>query len=53
MGMQHKGFSIVEALQPCPTFNKDITGEWLKERVYTLENNYGLLLIKRGLKLAI
>lgn len=42
MAMKHKGFSIVEALQPCPTFNKDITMEWLKERVYKLENNEGL-----------
>ena len=42
MAMKHQGFAIVEVLQPCPSFNKDMTMEWLKDRVYKLDNNDGL-----------
>jgi 2-oxoglutarate ferredoxin oxidoreductase subunit beta len=35
--MSHKGFSLVDILQPCVTFNKVNTYEWYKERVYHLE----------------
>lgn len=30
----HKGFSLVDILQPCVTFNKVNTHEWYKQRVY-------------------
>lgn len=33
----HRGFSLVDILQPCVTFNKINTFEWYKERVYTIE----------------
>ena len=35
----HKGFSVVDVLQPCITFNKTNTYAWFNSRVYYLENN--------------
>jgi len=40
--MQHPGFSLIDVLQPCPTFNKDMPYSWYQERVYKLESNEGL-----------
>jgi 2-oxoglutarate/2-oxoacid ferredoxin oxidoreductase subunit beta len=34
--MQHKGFSLVDILQPCPSFNKVNTLKWYKDRCYKL-----------------
>lgn len=36
----HKGFSLVDILQPCVTFNKINTYEWYQQRVYHLEPDY-------------
>ncbi len=33
-GIRHPGFSIVEILQNCPTYNKVTPHEWYQERVY-------------------
>ncbi|MBI4684457.1 MAG: 2-oxoacid:ferredoxin oxidoreductase subunit beta [Nitrospirae bacterium] len=38
--IRHKGFSIVDILQPCVTFNKINTYEWYKQRVYHIESEY-------------
>src|SRR5512135_75629 len=38
--MLHKGFSLVDILQPCVTFNKINTYEWYRQRVYHLEADY-------------
>ncbi len=35
--VRHEGFSFVEILQPCVSFNKVNTFEWYKKRVYMLE----------------
>jgi 2-oxoglutarate ferredoxin oxidoreductase subunit beta len=35
--VQHNGFSLVDILQPCVTFNKINTYKWYKERVYQIE----------------
>lgn len=35
--IQHKGFSFVDVLQPCITFNKQNTYGWYGERVYDLQ----------------
>lgn len=32
--LKHKGFSFVEILQSCPTYNKQTPHEWYQERVY-------------------
>lgn len=36
----HKGFSLLDILQPCVTFNKINTYEWYKQRVYRVEPEY-------------
>jgi len=30
---KHKGFSIIQLISPCPTFNQIVTFDWMKERV--------------------
>ncbi|MBU1164178.1 2-oxoacid ferredoxin oxidoreductase [Patescibacteria group bacterium] len=36
--IEHKGFSLVDVLQPCITWNKVNTFQWYKERIYKLED---------------
>jgi len=36
--ISHKGFSIVDVLQPCSTYNKYQTLQWYKENIYKLED---------------
>jgi len=38
--INHRGFSIVDILQPCVTFNKLNTYKWYQEKVYHLEDLY-------------
>ncbi|MCX7858293.1 MAG: 2-oxoacid:ferredoxin oxidoreductase subunit beta [Deltaproteobacteria bacterium] len=38
--IKHKGFSLIDILQPCVTYNKFNTYKWYRERVYHLEINY-------------
>ncbi|MEK6698949.1 MAG: 2-oxoacid:ferredoxin oxidoreductase subunit beta [Nitrospirota bacterium] len=38
--VRHKGFALVDILQPCVTFNKTNTYDWYKQRVYPLEPEY-------------
>lgn len=35
--IEHKGFSVVDTMQPCVTFNKKNTFSWFYERIYKLE----------------
>lgn len=37
----HRGFALVDILQPCPSFNKLNTFTWYKERVYKLDETGG------------
>jgi len=37
--IKHKGFSLVDVLQPCSTFNKINTIAWFKEHLYKLEDS--------------
>jgi len=39
--IQHKGYSLVDILQPCVTYNKVNTYDWYKERAYKLDNEEG------------
>jgi 2-oxoglutarate/2-oxoacid ferredoxin oxidoreductase subunit beta len=40
-GVKHKGFALIDILQPCVTFNKVNTFAWYRQRVYHLEDtNY-------------
>jgi 2-oxoglutarate ferredoxin oxidoreductase subunit beta len=36
----HKGYSFVDILQPCVSFNKINTWKWFKENTYYLEDSY-------------
>jgi 2-oxoglutarate ferredoxin oxidoreductase subunit beta len=36
-GIYHRGFAIIDILQPCVSFNHKNTFQWYKERVYKLE----------------
>ncbi|MDH4163687.1 MAG: 2-oxoacid:ferredoxin oxidoreductase subunit beta [Nitrospirota bacterium] len=38
--IDHKGFALVDILQPCVSFNKVNTFEWYRQRVYRLESGY-------------
>jgi 2-oxoglutarate ferredoxin oxidoreductase subunit beta len=38
--VNHRGFSLVDILQPCVTFNRVNTYEWYKNRCYHLEADY-------------
>jgi 2-oxoglutarate ferredoxin oxidoreductase subunit beta len=39
--VQHKGYALVDILQPCVTFNRKNTYDWYRERVYNLgETDY-------------
>ncbi len=38
--VNHKGFCLVDILQPCVTFNKVNTYEWYRQRVYRLGPDY-------------
>jgi 2-oxoglutarate ferredoxin oxidoreductase subunit beta len=38
-GIQHRGFSLIDILQPCVTFNHKNTYAWYRERVYKLEES--------------
>ncbi|MEW6109373.1 MAG: 2-oxoacid:ferredoxin oxidoreductase subunit beta [Nitrospirota bacterium] len=38
--INHNGFSLVDILQPCVTFNRINTYEWYRQRVYHIEPEY-------------
>jgi len=38
--INHKGFSLVDILQPCVTFNKVNTYDWYRQRVYHFTQDY-------------
>lgn len=38
--INHKGFALVDILQPCVTFNKINTYEWYRQRVYHIGPEY-------------
>ncbi len=38
--VEHKGYSLVDIFQPCPTFNKVNTFQWFKNNIYYLEDSY-------------
>ncbi|MFC1976664.1 2-oxoacid:ferredoxin oxidoreductase subunit beta [Chloroflexota bacterium] len=37
-GIEHQGFSLIDILQPCVSFNRQNTFQWYQERVYKLED---------------
>ena len=39
-GIRHKGYALIDILQPCVSFNKVNTYQWYKDRVYKLGEWY-------------
>ncbi|MHB8561411.1 MAG: 2-oxoacid:ferredoxin oxidoreductase subunit beta, partial [Thermoplasmataceae archaeon] len=37
--IMHEGSSVIDILQPCPTYNNINSMEWYKQRVYKLEDD--------------
>lgn len=40
LGVRHRGFALIDILQPCVTFNRVNTFEWYRQRVYKLDKSY-------------
>lgn len=40
-GISHRGFALVDILQPCVSFNRQNTYDWFRERVYKLQEVEG------------
>ena len=40
--IKHKGYALVDILQPCISFNKVNTFQWYRERVYKLGEEYNM-----------
>ncbi len=40
-GISHRGYALIDVLQPCVTFNRVNTYAWYRERVYHLEVEQG------------
>jgi 2-oxoglutarate ferredoxin oxidoreductase subunit beta len=38
-GIQHKGFALIDILQPCVSFNRVNTFKWYSDRVYKIDAN--------------
>ena len=38
-GMRHKGFSVIDVMQPCVSFNNVNTLDWYNQRIYVLEES--------------
>ena len=38
MGIEHRGFALIDILQPCVSFNHKNTYQWYREQVYKLGN---------------
>jgi 2-oxoglutarate ferredoxin oxidoreductase subunit beta len=38
--ISHKGYALVDILQPCPSFNKLNSYKWFKENTYSLEESH-------------
>jgi 2-oxoglutarate ferredoxin oxidoreductase subunit beta len=38
--VHHKGFALIDVLQPCVTFNRQNTFEWYRQRTYQLGDDY-------------
>ncbi|MBF0517851.1 MAG: 2-oxoacid:ferredoxin oxidoreductase subunit beta [Nitrospirae bacterium] len=51
--ISHRGFALVDILQPCVTFNKLNTYLWYTERVYRLDESYNPRNRAEAFKLAV
>jgi len=50
-GIEHKGFSLIDVMSPCVTYNKINTYEWFRERVYRLEEeNHNVINMEEAIR---
>ncbi len=50
-GIKHKGFSLIDIMSPCVTYNRQNTYQWFRERVYRLEeDNHDMLSMDQALR---
>lgn len=38
--LNHKGYALIDILQPCPSFNKINTLQWYKQHIFQLDDSY-------------
>jgi 2-oxoglutarate/2-oxoacid ferredoxin oxidoreductase subunit beta len=50
-GIQHKGFSIIDTMQPCVTFNHKNTFAWFYERIYKIDPSHDPTDMKKAFEL--
>jgi 2-oxoglutarate ferredoxin oxidoreductase subunit beta len=50
--LNHKGFSFIDVLSPCVTFNRLNTYEWFKERIIKMEEPFGIRYLPRAIRFA-
>ena len=48
--IEHKGFSFIDVLSPCVTFNKLNTYEWFRERIFKIEEPFGIKYLPRAIR---
>jgi 2-oxoglutarate ferredoxin oxidoreductase subunit beta len=51
--VQHRGFSIVQLISPCPTFNQVITFDFMKERVVPIPEDHDPTNLEAAFRLAL
>jgi len=51
-GIAHRGFALIDVLQPCVSFNRVNTFAWYKQRCYTLPSAYDHLDWEAAMKVA-
>jgi 2-oxoglutarate ferredoxin oxidoreductase subunit beta len=51
--VEHRGFSIVQLISPCPTFNQVITFDFMKERVVPIPESHDPTSLDAAFRLAL
>lgn len=51
--MAHPGFSIIQLISPCPTFNQVITFDWMKEQVRPIPDDHDASSLDAAFKMAL
>lgn len=53
MGISHKGFSFLQILSPCPTFNKDVTFDHYKNSLLPIPSDYDSMNREKAIQLVL
>ncbi len=52
-GISHRGFALIDILQPCVSFNRFNTHKWYKDRIEPIEENHDETDLIAALQLAL